>query len=279
MFSIVTVVYNGISHIIETINSVLGQSYKQVEYILIDGGSSDGTKEKIIEYISSCANITIEDIKPKKYYLEATHKDYCECTFKFLSERDNGIYDAMNKGVSLSTKEWINFMNCGDGFYDSEVLEKISKEKIGKYGVIYGDTLFIYPQKHQQVIPSHISTSYSPMSFCHQSSFIKSEIAKQNPFDTHFKICADSHLFSQLFRQKYLFKKLNLIIARFDYDGVSSKPSWLFFKEALQIGSTNHPLFFLTFIPQYCYNLVAFYFKTHLPSPILSLIYKIKFGH
>lgn len=277
-FSIITVVHNDVSHIIETMNSVLGQTHKQIEYILIDGGSTDGTRENIIEYISSCANITIEDTKAKRHYLEAIHKDYSELTFKFLSEKDKGIYDAMNKGVSLATKEWLNFMNCGDEFYNSEILEKISKENIEKYSVIYGDTLFVYPQNHQQIIPSSIPTSHSPMSFCHQSSFVKTSIAKQNPFNTHFKICADSHLFSQLFHQKYLFKKLDLVIAKFHYDGVSSKPSWLFFKEAIRIGSINHPLFFITFIPQYCYSLIAFYFKTHLPSPILSLIYKIKFG-
>lgn len=276
-FSIVTIVYNDVTHIKETMENVINQSYKNLEYILVDGGSNDGTKEAIMEFISSCATITLEEQKEEKIYLEATHNTYPSFTFKFLSERDKGIYDAMNKGIGLASREWINFMNCGDRFYNLEVLQKVTNENIEQCDVVYGDTLFIYAQGYTQIIPSSNPSKKRHMPFCHQSCFIKTNVLKTLRFDTRFKICADSHLFHTLFYQNHTFKKLCFAVSSFNYSGISSKPNLLFFKETLWIGSQNNPLFFLTFIPKYCYVVIASFFKNHLPSPLMSWFYKLKF--
>lgn len=88
--TVITVVYNGVAYVEETIKSVLSQSYPNVEYIIVDGGSTDGTLDVIKKYDHAI--------------------DY------WISEADGGIYDAMNKGVKLSTGSWLNFLNVGDTF-------------------------------------------------------------------------------------------------------------------------------------------------------------------
>ncbi len=110
--SIVTVVYNDAKGLEKTIKSVINQTYKNVEFIIIDGGSTDGTVEII-----------------KKY------EDYIDY---WVSEEDKGIYDAMNKGIKAATGTWINFMNAGDVFVDCEVLSSIDFLAYQNLYLIYG---------------------------------------------------------------------------------------------------------------------------------------------
>lgn len=238
-FSIVTVIYNDISHIIETMNSVVGQSYKQIEYILIDGGSTDGTKEKIIEYISSCANITIEDIGPQRYYLEAIHREYPTFTFKFLSEKDTGIFDAMNKGIALATKKWTNFLNCGDRFYDLNVLEQIDIKKNQRYDVLYGDMEVAYIDQNIKIIRK---TSHNPDKlyalfayFGHPNCFVKTKILKLNSFNLKYKLSADYDLIYRLYQKGFMFGFTDIVIATFFSGGASDKKASQSLKEALDI--------------------------------------------
>ena len=104
--SIVTVVFNDQENILKTIKSVTNQSFKDREYLVIDGGSTDNTKEIINQNISSID--------------------------KYISEKDKGIYDAMNKAIDMAEGEWIIFMNSGDVFVDDHVLEKVFSYPIGE---------------------------------------------------------------------------------------------------------------------------------------------------
>ena len=97
--SVVTVCYNAADSIEQTMLSVLGQSYPDIEYIVIDGGSTDGTVDIIKKYTDRLAY--------------------------WVSEPDKGIYDAMNKGIAAATGSYINFMNSGDSFYDNRVVEAV----------------------------------------------------------------------------------------------------------------------------------------------------------
>lgn len=239
--AITTIVYNDVAHIKETMDSVINQSYKNIEYILVDGRSSDGTKEEIYNYISSCATITQEDIEKDRFYLEATHKLYPTLTFKFLSEKDKGIYDAMNKGIALATKEWINFMNCGDRFYNLDVLQKVANEKLEECSVIYGDTEII-DKTHSYIQHSSIAFS-SRIPFCHQSSFVRTSLLSTLLFDTSYKICADNDLFMKLYKSRHKFKKLNFPISSYSLEGISALPSWRMFVEECRIGYKYNKLF------------------------------------
>lgn len=130
LVSIITIVYNDKNHIKETMDSVIYQDYPCIEYIIIDGASSDGTKEKIESKIQSLSHITKEEETfqentKSRFYLEAIHKNNPHFTFKFLSQKDSGIYDAMNKGIDLATGEWCNFMNCGDRFYSHSTIREL----------------------------------------------------------------------------------------------------------------------------------------------------------
>lgn len=167
LISVVTVIYNGEKYFEETIESVINQTYDNVEYIIIDGGSTDGTLDIIRKY---------ED-----------RIDY------WISARDNGIYDAMNKGIDIATTGgWINFMNAGDRFFDSTILLQISKGL--SYDLIYGNHAVYKDNKNEfqlTDVKSYKDTRNIP--FCHQSLFAKTELLKLNKFDTRYKIAADYH--------------------------------------------------------------------------------------
>ncbi|VEJ24446.1 glycosyltransferase family 2 protein [Helicobacter cholecystus] len=238
-FSIITIVYNNLAYIKKTMDSVINQTYKEIEYILIDGGSVDGTKEAIFEYIASYATITQETIKQDSFYLEATAKLFPTFTFKFLSEKDKGIYDAMNKGIALATKEWINFMNCEDCFYHLDILEKVAMQNLQNYSVIYGDTEMI-DKTHSYI--QHPSTHFkSRIPFCHQSSFTRTSV--HSLFDTSYKICADYAFFINLYKSGHKFKKLHFPIASYSLNGISASPSWQMFYEQCRITYTFNKLF------------------------------------
>lgn len=282
-FSIVTIVYNDVAHIKETMENVINQSYKNIEYILVDGGSNDGTKEAIMEFISSCATITLEEQKEKRIYLEATHNAYPTLTFKFLSERDKGIYDAMNKGITLASREWINFMNCGDRFYDLEALQKVASEDIGQYDVVYGDTEVVYTDQNLSVIktaPKNIQTSLKRFgaNVIHQSMFFKTLIHKQHLYDTQdYKIANDYELIYRLFNNRFSFYKIPLIISVFHSGGTSDIYAYTRTKESLKIAIFYQKTYLLPIL-MFCFaeikKIVKIYFPRIINRGILKLISK-----
>lgn len=273
-FSIITVVFNDATHIKETMDSVINQSYKKnIEYILIDGGSTDDTKEAILECITSCANITKEERGDIRYYLEATHTDYPTLTFKFLSEKDRGIYDAMNKGIALATKEWINFMNCGDRFYNLEVLEKVANENITECDVVYGDTEIDY-KTFKRLVKSPSNPHKLHMmfqGFCHQSFFIRSSIHKEHLFDQSLKIASDYNTILDLYIKHFRFKKLNLTISSFSSGGINDEVGIECTKEVYHIAITKahgHPSVILQIhLFYYPYTIIKRHIKKYLLKP------------
>lgn len=281
-FSVITVVYNDILHIIETMDSVIGQSYKQIECILIDGGSSDGTKEKIIERISSCANITLEESKKEQYYLEAIHKDHPTLTFKFLSEKDKGIFDAMNKGIALATNDWINFLNCGDRFYNNDVLEQINSEDIQGYDVLYGDMQIVYIEQNIKTIKKtsrNLNQLYALFAyFGHPNCFVKTKILKSNLFDSKYHLSADYDLIYRLYQKGYHFGFTDVVVTTFFSGGASDQKAFQSVKEALKIAlshNSDNPIVMIKICFFYAFAILKKIIKLYFPSNFSTFLLKL----
>lgn len=254
--SIITVVYNDAKHITQTIESVLSQTYPNLEYIIIDGDSNDGTKEIIQNYI---------DKKPRQF------KHFIS---NFISEKDKGIYDAMNKGIRLATGEWCNFMNSGDRFYQNITIQKCFEEyqnmlkksnmKGGGAVVIYGHTQLVYDDKHSKILYCGSNNHKYRHKFIHQSAFIRLDLMKKYYYDMTFKIAADTDFFTKIYNQNYKFQKIDIIVSSFNVWGISGNISYQIFIEDCKIGYRYNKLFpiFLALkymfyiIPRHCVKMI-----------------------
>ena len=203
--SIITVCFNEQKNISETIESVLSQNYKDIEYILIDGGSSDGSLEIINDYSS--------DI---------------DC---LISEPDNGIYNAINKGLSKATGDIIGLLHGGDLFYDNNVISNVvSCFKQGDSDLIYGHSV-VYTEDRKKIIRKNVSPKYRDnlMKFgwfpSHQSIYLKSSVFDQcGDYNEDYKIAADyEFLLRVLLVHKLKAKRLDMFLLKFHLGGVSSK--------------------------------------------------------
>lgn len=226
-FTIITVVYNDANGLEKTINSVLSQTYSHLEYIVIDGGSTDGTRDVI-----------------KKYERRLTYS---------VSEPDDGIYDAMNKGLKLAKGDYVNFMNAKDVFCDNNVLQNIADILRGKPDIIFGDlavendgVLYVAKAKpFYESLPLHHDAGFN-----HQCTFVKTSLAQSHPFDLSYKLAADYNMIISLYREKASFQQVDFVIALYDLSGVSQKNKKQHLRETLHIDNPNRPF----------YNAVFYYF-------------------
>ena len=199
LFSIITVVHNGEKHLEQAILSGLRQTYDNVEYIIVDGGSTDGTLPVIRKY---------ED-----------RIDY------WVSEPDRGIYDAMNKGIALASGELIGFLNSDD-WYTPHALEEVVKAYkqhpdrkvaiLGKWNAVFediGKTLTLQP-----------SLKFYRLRICHQAMFVPKSIYEMvGPYDTSYKLSADLEMAVRLSMRKIEFVFLNETVVSFRTGGASGR--------------------------------------------------------
>lgn len=191
--SVVTVTYNCKNDVEKTIKSVLEQDYPSIEYIIIDGASTDGTIDVI-----------------KKY---ADHIDY------WISEPDKGIYDAMNKGLEKATGDWIFFLNTGDVFANRDVLQQIPFCECGQELDVCGIVGDIKADCQGRVvvrkktIPFYRNPKrYKNMGFSHQGVFVRTNMAKALRFDLKYSLCADYNMMVELSKQNYRYIEIDLPI-------------------------------------------------------------------
>ncbi|MDD3037276.1 glycosyltransferase family 2 protein [Bacteroides sp.] len=209
--TVITVCYNAVKSIEETICSVINQSYSDVEYILIDGGSTDGTVEVI-----------------RKYSTRIT---------KWISEPDKGIYDAMNKGIEFSHGDWIMFINSGDTLANEEVLEKIFSQFYSEsIGVLYGDVILAYVYGRVVAKPFPLEEFEHFFPFSHPASFVQGNLLRSHKFDLKYKIVSDYNLFYQLYKKGIQFKYIPVSVSVFEAEtGISSRQFLTTFREVSQI--------------------------------------------
>ena len=186
LISVITVVFNGAEHIEQTINSVLGQTYDNVEYIIIDGGSTDGTLDIIKEYEGQV--------------------DY------WVSEKDKGIYDAWNKGLKLSSGEIIGFANADD-YYEISTFVKIALPLIeNPFQLTYGITQFIVNDRCAGINNSKFNSAkiYNGFGFMHTTVFTtKMVYQKIGNFDDTYKIAGDVDWLIRAYQNRVIFTQLD----------------------------------------------------------------------
>lgn len=198
--SIITVNYNNAKGLVKTIISVKRQTYSNIEYLVIDGNSDDGSK-KVIE-------------KEKSYI-----------SFS-LSERDEGIFNAMNKGIKIATGDFLLFLNSGDVFASKKALNDFVAHKKFKGDIIYGDYQFeigekIYPDK---LSPQFFMRSSLP----HQSTLISKRVFDNiGLYDESFKIIGDrAHFFKAFLSHKFQFTHIKYALTIFDLNGISNSKEY-----------------------------------------------------
>ena len=197
LITVVTVVFNDEKFLEETILNIINQSYDNMEYIIIDGGSTDGT---------------LDIIKKYEHVI-----DY------WVSESDKGIYDAMNKGINLATGDWLNFMNSGDSFHSDIIIKKIFNNDI-KEDVVFGKSIS-YHKEYQSLRYENFETErenwYLYKMPNHQATFIRKNIYKKLTYDLDFKYSSDTDYLRKVFNTSDFFES-NEVISLFKLGGKSN---------------------------------------------------------
>ncbi len=197
--SVITVVYNGAEHIGRTIESVVAQSYKQIEYIIIDGNSTDNTREVIAGF---------------------------KGVSRLISEQDSGLYDAMNKGLKAATGDYVWFLNSGDQIYAPDTVEKLVRGLDGVPDIIYGGTMII--DENQKEIgdrrlkpPDRLNwkSFRQGMVVCHQSLLVKRELAPE--FNLEYRLSSDIDWAIRAVKSSGQIHNTRLILSRFLEGGLT----------------------------------------------------------
>lgn len=249
--TIITVVYNGVNYIEKTISSILNQTYENIEYIIIDGNSKDGTKDLLNNY---------KNIK----------------SIKIISENDKGIYDAMNKGISLATGNWINFMNAGDIFFNNDTLKEIFSFDCSNATIIYGDLMVTYNGFSKIQKAKMLDNLKFGMCFSHQSTFFESSFAKSNLYNLQFKLASDFDLIYKAYNTERLFIYRNVIISNVISNGIADKNRIKTLNEYYEISKKYNSKFILlpSYIKMYIVTFLTMVMKKIIPSSLQNRIRK-----
>jgi len=199
--TIVTVVYNDLAGLRKTYESICSQSNRDFHWVVVDGGSTDGAAD----------------------YLQSL-----DCSFlTWSSEKDNGIYDAMNRGVSRSAGEYVVFMNAGDVFFDSDVLAKVCMSLLGRQSgadILYGGAMLSFPGSGRMVYrsPRHVEKSlWHGLPANYQATFYRRALLGVEPYDLKYQLCGDYSLSASLMRDGAYAVYLDEPLATFEVGGLS----------------------------------------------------------
>lgn len=204
--SIITASHNSVDTIVDTINSVLTQTYPDIEYIVIDGASSDGTKDIVTSFGQRIS--------------------------RFVSEPDEGLYDAINKGIRIATGEIVGILNSDDFFCNNTVIERVVESFMGnEIDAVFGDVQFVDTVNTSRVVRYYSSKHFKTARFrfgfmpAHSSFYVKRELfEKLGYYKTDYKIAADYELLIRfLYINKISYKYLEMPFVSMRMGGVSNK--------------------------------------------------------
>ena len=222
-FSIITVTYNAGKVLEDTIQSVIFQTYRNVEYIIVDGGSTDHT-------------------------LEVANK-YRDRISKIVSEPDKGLYDAMNKGIRLATGDYLCFLNAGDELHENETLQKMVHTLNANQlpDVIYGETAIVDEQGHflhmrRLSAPKqlHWKSFKQGMLVCHQAFFTRRELAVAHPYDLQYRFSADFDWCIRIMKQSQYLHNTGLILVDYLNEGMTTRNHKASLKERFRIMAKHY---------------------------------------
>lgn len=251
LISVVTVCYNAKDILEETILSVISQTYKELEYIVIDGGSKDGTLSIVKKYES-------------------------DISF-FISEPDKGIYDAMNKGVKAAKGDYILFMNSGDCFYSDTTLEDwgayINNENADVY---YGDCIYKYPYGDRYMKALPLKGIRRMMVFSHQSVMVAASILKNRLFDIRYRFAADYDFLLRCYLEgrRFVYSPLPISIVEMDRGATASN----FHESKMEVLRIHHSCGYSWYNRLLIYFRMMFTYNLHsivkyvIPSSCVAII-------
>ena len=214
-FSIITINYNNCAGLRQTITSVIDQSYHNYEYIVIDGGSNDGSKEAILEF--------------------SDRIDY------WVSEPDNGIYNAMNKGIDAAHGECLLFLNSGDVLHNDMVLEALAREDMS-VDILIGKVSYVNTGEISSLPECLTMNHFYSRSIPHPATIMKRTIFDSLRYDESYKIVSDWKLFIEIIimgNASYAYT--DIIVANFDSGGISSVNKALVDAERMDVLSSMFP--------------------------------------
>ena len=203
-FSVITITYNAAATLEDTIQSIIAQTYHHIEYIVVDGASTDNTLQVIEKYRS---NIN-----------------------KLVSEPDKGLYDAMNKGINLATGDYLIFLNAGDCFHDDTTLQKIVAGLKGKGlpDIIYGNTAIVDHKRHfvrmRRLTPPdklHWRSFRQGMLVCHQAFIVKRSLAEQ--YDCQYRFSSDFDWCIRMMKKAHLLHNSHLTLIDYLDEGLTTQ--------------------------------------------------------
>ncbi|VAW61498.1 Colanic acid biosynthesis glycosyl transferase WcaE [hydrothermal vent metagenome] len=244
--SIITVCFNSENTIKDTINSVLSQNYPDIEYIIIDGQSTDNTCQIIHTYANKI--------------------------YKYISEPDKGIYDAMNKGIKFSNGEVIGLLNSDDVFANNNIISTMVKS-IENYDVIYADIAFYKKHDLQNPLRHFSSRHFKPGQLsrglmpAHPSLYVrKSVYTKFGFYDISYLLCADFDFMCRIFNHTELkWKYIDVLAVKMRIGGSSTRNLFVQFfinKEKISICKKNNiSSGWLHMLSRYPYRLLGYIFK------------------
>ena len=197
--SIITINYNNAVGLQKTLESVNNQTFVDYEYIIIDGGSTDGSRE------------LIEKQRDKLTY--------------WVSEKDTGIYNAMNKGIKASSGDYLIFLNSGDTLYANTTLEEIFKNNLHNREIIYGSACFLKNEKQTIMqFPEKLNMSFFMRDMiCHQAMLFKKNIfEKHGIYDEKYKLSSDWLLLVKALYNNATYMRIDSVICVYDCQGATS---------------------------------------------------------